>query len=128
MPAYTDGSDTSLEPAEHLQVKASIDNSKHIILLCNGSNSPTPQRNSPATSPQELHFNDSNVDLDEMTEGNNFSVGRPSEATLDMIQEGLDHISTYLADLAAHTGQPLQQIIDCFLKRYAQLIPLNDWN
>ncbi|KIM69899.1 hypothetical protein SCLCIDRAFT_101552 [Scleroderma citrinum Foug A] len=45
-----------------------------------------------------------------------------------MIQEGLEHINKYLTDLAAFTGQLPQQIIDCFLKQYAQLIPTNNWN
>lgn len=78
--------------------------------------------------PQESHFDDNNLNLDEVAKGNNFTVGRPSEATLDTIQEGLDYIGTYLADLAARTGQPPQQIIDCFLKQYAWLIPANNWN
>ena len=57
-----------------------------------------------------------------------FAVGRPSEAILDMIQEGLDHINAYLMDLAARSGQPPQQIIDRFLKQHARSNPTNDWN
>ncbi|KIM54151.1 hypothetical protein SCLCIDRAFT_31332 [Scleroderma citrinum Foug A] len=57
-----------------------------------------------------------------------FTVGRPSEAILDMIQEGLDHINAYLTDLAARSGQPPQQIIDRFLKKHTRLNPTNDWN
>ncbi|KAI6037228.1 hypothetical protein BKA83DRAFT_16431, partial [Pisolithus microcarpus] len=45
-----------------------------------------------------------------------------------MIQEGLDHISAYLTDLATRSGQPPQQIIDRFLKQHARLNPTNDWN
>ncbi|KAI6037306.1 hypothetical protein BKA83DRAFT_3998304, partial [Pisolithus microcarpus] len=66
--------------------------------------------------------------LDEMLNECTFTVGRPSEAILDMIQEGLDHINVYLTDLTTRSGQPPQQIIDCFLKQYAQLNPTNDWN
>ncbi|KAI5991008.1 hypothetical protein EDD15DRAFT_2119414, partial [Pisolithus albus] len=54
--------------------------------------------------------------------------GRPSEAVLDMIQEGLDHITAYLTDLATRSGQPPQQILDRFLKQYSRLNPANDWN
>ncbi|KIM60943.1 hypothetical protein SCLCIDRAFT_26272 [Scleroderma citrinum Foug A] len=118
----------SLEPMESLlQGKASTDSSKHIALSHDGSNGLTPQCDN-LTLPQESHFDDNNLNLDEVAEGNNFTVGRPSEATLDTIQEGLDYIGTYLADLAARTGQPPQQIIDHFLKQYAWLIPANDWN
>ncbi|KIM52045.1 hypothetical protein SCLCIDRAFT_142096 [Scleroderma citrinum Foug A] len=45
-----------------------------------------------------------------------------------MIQEGLDHMNAYLMDLAAHSGQPPQQIIDRFLKQHARSNPTNDWN
>ncbi|KAI6038136.1 hypothetical protein EDC04DRAFT_2524467, partial [Pisolithus marmoratus] len=66
--------------------------------------------------------------LDEMFDACTFTVGRPSEAVLDMIQEGLDHINAYLTDLATRSGQPPQQIIDRFLKQYARSNPTNDWN
>ncbi|KAI5980422.1 hypothetical protein EDC04DRAFT_2918213 [Pisolithus marmoratus] len=78
-----------------------------------------PWCNSPVASSQDLHLRDNNIDLDEMFDACTFTVGRPSEAVLDMIQEGLDHINAYLTDLATHSGQPPQQIIDRFLKQYA---------
>lgn len=95
---------------------ASAGSSKHITLLCGGLNCPTLQHNSPASLPQELDSDDNNIDLDEMT--NDFSVGRPSGTILATIQEGLDHISMYLTDLAVHTEQPPQQILNRFLKQY----------
>lgn len=120
------GAAASFEPAEHLLAKASTDSSKHITLLCEDSNRPTPQCDNSVTLPLELDFDDKNLDLDEAAEGNNFLVGRPSDAVLDMIQEGLDYIGTYLTDLATRTGQPPQQIVDRFPKQYARLIPVND--
>lgn len=70
---------------------------------------------------------DSHVDLDEIKDGQ-FAVGRPSDTILDIVQEGLDHISTYLTNLAVHSGQPPQQLIDCFVKQYTHLNSANDWN
>ena len=67
------------------------------------------------------------VDLDE-GEDRQFVVGRPSDAVLTMIQEGLDHITTYLTNLAARSGQPPQQLIDRFVKQYTGLNSENDWN
>ncbi|KAI6027130.1 hypothetical protein EDC04DRAFT_2899392 [Pisolithus marmoratus] len=87
-----------------------------------------PVHDSPVISPQGLDFGNNSVGLDEMLDGSMFMVGQPSEAILDMIEEGLAHINTYLTDLATHSGQPPQQIVDCFLKQYAQLNPSNDWN
>jgi len=55
-------------------------------------------------------------------------VGRPSDAVLDIVQEGLDHITTYLTDLAVRSGQPPQQLIDRFVKQYSRLNSANDWN
>ncbi|KAI6024527.1 hypothetical protein EDC04DRAFT_2900037 [Pisolithus marmoratus] len=78
-----------------------------------------PWCNSPVAAPQDLDLGDNNINLDEMLNKCTFTVGRPLEAVLDMIQEGLDHINVYLTDLATHSGQPPQQIIDCFLKQYA---------
>ena len=120
------GAVTGFEHAEHLQVTASPDSSKHITSLCSGPNCSTSQHNSPASLPQELDSDDNNIDLDEMTD--DFSVGRPSGAILATIQEGLDHISTYLADLAVRTEQPPQQILNRFLRQYGRLTPSNDWN
>jgi len=91
-------------------------------------NGPTPQGDGTLTSLQDLHFNGDNIDPDEMFDDSNFMVGRPSEAILDMIQEGLDHINAYLTDLAARSGQPPQQIIDRFLKQHTCSNPMNDWN
>jgi len=70
---------------------------------------------------------DSHADLDE-NEDSQFAVGRPSDAVLDIIQEGLDHITTYLTDLTVRSGQPPQQLIDHFIKQYARLNLANDWN
>ncbi|KAI6098480.1 hypothetical protein F5141DRAFT_1219554 [Pisolithus sp. B1] len=70
-------------------------------------------------SPEELHFGNNSINPDDIFDRSTFMVGRPSEAVLDMIQEGLDHITAYLTDLATHSGQPPQQILDCFLKQYA---------
>jgi len=95
---------------------------------CDSSNGPTPQGDGTLTSLQDLHFNGDNIDPDEMFDDSNFVVGRPSEAILDMIQEGLDHIDAYLTDLVAHSGQPPQQVIDCFLKQHTRSNPTNDWN
>ena len=67
------------------------------------------------------------VDLGE-SEDHPFVVGRPSDAMLTMIQEGLDHITTYLTDLAARSGQPPQQLIDRFVRQYTGLNSENDWN
>ena len=117
------------EPMEPLfLVKSSSDSLNHITPSCDGSNSLTLQLDSPATLPQDVHFNDNNLNPDGMFERTLFTVGRPLDAIMDMIQEGLEHINKYLTDLAAFTGQPPQQIIDCFLKQYAQLIPTNNWN
>ena len=55
-------------------------------------------------------------------------VGRPSNTVLDIVQEGLDHITAYLTDLAVCSGQPPQQLIDRFMKQYACLNSANDWN
>ncbi|KAI6016963.1 hypothetical protein BKA83DRAFT_4543516 [Pisolithus microcarpus] len=74
-------------------------------------------------SPEELHFCDNSINPDDIFDGSTFMVGRLSEAILDMIQEGLDHITAYLTDLATCSGQPPQQILDCFLKQYARLNP-----
>ena len=74
-----------------------------------------------------LPSEDNLVDLDE-DEDCQFVVGRPSDAVLTMIQEGLDHITTYLTDLAARSGQPPQQLIDCFVRKYTGLNSENDWN
>ena len=75
-----------------------------------------------------LPLNENNfVDLDE-SEDRQFVVGRPSDTMLTMIQEGLDHITTYLTDLVAHSGQPPQQLIDRFVKQYTGLNSENDWN
>ena len=71
--------------------------------------------------------NDSHADLDK-NEDSQFVVGRLSNAVLDIIQEGLDHIMTYLMDLAVRSGQPPQQLIDRFIKQYAHLNSANDWN
>ena len=79
-------------------------------------------------SPQDLDFSGDNLDPDEMFDDSTFAVGRPSEAILDMIQEGLVHINAYLMDLAARSGQPPQQIIDHFLKQHARSNPTNNWN
>ena len=117
------------EPMEPLFLaKLSSDSLNCITPSCDGSNSLTPWPDSPATSSQDIHFNDNNLDPDGMFERTLFTVGRPSDAIMDMIQEGLEHINEYLTDLAACTGQPPQQIIDHFLKQYAQLIPTNNWN
>ena len=70
---------------------------------------------------------DSPVDLDE-SEDNQFTIGRPSDAILDIVQEGLDHITTYLTDFAVRSGQPPQQLIDRFVKQYTRLNSANDWN
>ena len=70
---------------------------------------------------------DSPVDLDE-SKDNQFAIGRPSDAILDIVQEGLDHITTYLTDLAVRSGQPPQQLINRFVKQYARLNSANDWN
>ncbi|KIM56686.1 hypothetical protein SCLCIDRAFT_29355 [Scleroderma citrinum Foug A] len=70
---------------------------------------------------------DSPVDLDE-SEDNQFAIGRPSDAILDIVQEGLDHITTYLTDLVVRSGQPPQQLIDRFVKQYTHLNSANDWN
>ncbi|KIM57583.1 hypothetical protein SCLCIDRAFT_28687 [Scleroderma citrinum Foug A] len=114
------------EPMEPLfLVKSSSDSLNHITPSCDGLNSLTLQLDSPATLPQDVHFNDNNLNPDGMFERTLFTVGRPSDAIMDMIQE---HINKYLTDLAACTGQPPQQIIDHFLKQYAWLIPTNDWN
>ena len=91
----------------------------HPGLEHDSSNGPTPQGDGAATSPQDPHFNGDNIDPDEMFDDSTFVVGRPSEAILDMIQEGLDHMNAYLMDLAACSGQPPQQIIDRFLKQHA---------
>ncbi|KAI5988603.1 hypothetical protein EDD15DRAFT_2520309 [Pisolithus albus] len=79
-------------------------------------------------SPEELRFCDNSINPDDIFDGSTFVVGRPSEAVLDMIQEGLDHITAYLTDLATRSGQPPQQILDRFLKQYSRLNPANDWN
>jgi len=108
--------------------KSSTDNLNRFTPSPVGSNRPTLRPDSPAASPQDVHFNDIDLHPDEMFKGTHFTVGRPSDAIKDMIQEGLDHINEYLTDLAAHTGQPPQQIIDRFLKQYARSSPTNDWN
>jgi len=108
--------------------KSSTDNLNCFTPSPVGSNCPTLRPDSPAALLQDVHFNDIDLHPDEMFEGTHFTVGRPSDAIKDMIQEGLDHINKYLTDLAAHTGQPPQQIIDRFLKQYAQSSPTNDWN
>ncbi|KAI6097396.1 hypothetical protein EV401DRAFT_1895520 [Pisolithus croceorrhizus] len=100
--------------------------------LPTGGDTPTIQMTDVAgdsvVSPEELHFCDNSINLDDIFDGSTFMVGRPSEAVLDMIREGLDHITAYLADLATRSGQPPQQILDRFLKQYARLNPANDWN
>ena len=88
----------------------------------------TPPQDSLPAFPQELHFSDYIPELDETCDGIAFAVGRPSQATLDMIQEGLDRIHADLADLAACSKQPPQQIVDRFVKQYGRLNPSNDWN
>ena len=88
----------------------------------------TPPQDSLPASPQELHFSDGIAELDETCDEIAFAVGRPSQATLDMIQEGLDCIHADLADLADRSRQPPQQIVDRFIKQYGRLNPSNDWN
>ena len=92
------------------------------------SNGPIPQGDGAVTSHQDLHFGGDNIDPNEMFDDSTFAVGRPSDAILDMIQEGLDHINAYLTDLATRSGQPPRQIIDRFLKQHARSNPTNDWN
>ena len=70
---------------------------------------------------------DSWANLDE-SEDSPCAVGRPSDAVLDIVQEGLDHITTYLTDLAVRSGQPPQQLINRFVKQYSRLNSANDWN
>ena len=74
-----------------------------------------------------LPSEDNYVDLDE-SKDSQFAVGRPSDAVLDVIQEGLDHITMCLTDLAVRSGQPPQQLIDHFMKQYLRLNSANDWN
>jgi len=95
---------------------------------CYSSNGPIPQGDGAVMSPQDPHFSGDNIDPDNMFDDGTFVVGRPSEAILDIVQEGLDHINAYLTDLVAHSGQPPQQIIDQFLKQHARSNPTNDWN
>ncbi|KAI6142927.1 hypothetical protein EDD17DRAFT_1515685 [Pisolithus thermaeus] len=101
-------------------------------VLPTGGDTPTIQMTDIAgdsvISPEELHFSNNSINPDDIFDGSTFVVGRPLEAILDMIQEGLDHITAYLTDLATCSGQPPQQIFDCFLKQYAQLNPANNWN
>ena len=80
---------------------------------------PSPQDDSAVMSPQDLHFSGDNLDPDKTFDDSTFAVGRPLEAILDMIQEGLVHINAYLTDLVARSGQQPQQIIDRFLKQHA---------
>ncbi|KAI6096152.1 hypothetical protein F5141DRAFT_1067870 [Pisolithus sp. B1] len=91
--------------------------------LPTGGDTPTIQMTDVAgdsvVSPEELHFSNNSIDPDDIFDGSTFVVGRPLEAILDMIQEGLDHITAYLTDLATHSGQPPQQILDHFIKQYA---------
>ena len=70
---------------------------------------------------------DNHVDLDE-SKDSQFTVGRLSDAVLDIVQEGLDHITTYLTNLAVCSGQPPQQLINHFVKQYSRLNSANDWN
>jgi len=86
----------------------------------------TNQRGSPVGSPRDLHSGGNSHEG--LNEGSSFMVRRPSEAMLDVVQEGLDYINTYLTDLAARCGQPPQQIVDRFLKQYARFNSANDWN
>ncbi|KAI6016886.1 hypothetical protein BKA83DRAFT_4497416 [Pisolithus microcarpus] len=79
-------------------------------------------------SPEESRFCDNSINPDDIFDGSTFVVGRPLEAILDMIQEGLDHITAYLTDLATCSRQPPLQILDHFLKQYTRLNPANDWN
>jgi len=67
-------------------------------------------------------------DLDRIFGSNMFIVGRPSEAVLDIVEEGLDQIAASLTDLAARSGQPPQQLMDRFIKQYTHLNSANDWN
>jgi len=97
-------------PKSLLQTKSHTDTTNHVYSL--------------ASSSQD----GDNIDADEMFDDSTFAVGRPSEAILDVIQEGLDHINAYLMDLARRSGQPPQQIIDRFVKQHARSIPTNDWN
>ncbi|KAI6101377.1 hypothetical protein F5141DRAFT_1066097 [Pisolithus sp. B1] len=101
-------------------------------VLPTGGDTPTIQMTDIAgdsvISPEELHFSNNSINPDDIFDGSTFVVGRPLEAILDMIQEGLDHITAYLTDLATCSGQPPQQIFDCFLKQYARLNPANNWN
>ena len=76
----------------------------------------------------ELSFGEDHDDLDQIFDDNTFIVGRPSEAVLDIMEEGLDQIAASLTDLAAHSGQPPQQLMDCFVRQYACLNSANDWN
>lgn len=94
-------------------VAGCTDDSDPFTNLCGG----------PVDSPQD--GGNSHKGLDE---GSSFMVGRLSEGMLDVVQEGLDYINTYLTDLTARCGQPPQQIIDRFLKQYARFNSANDWN
>ena len=111
-----------------LQTKSGTMSSNCITPPRDSLNYPSPLHDSSPASPQELHFSDDIPELDGTCDGIMFAIGRPSQATLDMIQEGLDHIHADLTDLAGRSGQPAQQIINRFIKQYASLNPLNDWN
>ncbi|KAI6122918.1 hypothetical protein EDD16DRAFT_1704842 [Pisolithus croceorrhizus] len=63
-------------------------------------------------SPEELHFSNSSINPDDTFDGSTFVVGRLSDAVLDMIQEGLDHITAYLTVLATHIlDNPLSRFL-----------------
>ena len=81
-----------------------------------------------ATPLVELLLGKDHDDLDWMFNDNTFIVGRPSEAVLDIVEEGLDQIAASLTDLAAHSGQPPQQLMDRFIRQYAHLNSANNWN
>lgn len=81
-----------------------------------------------ATPLVELSLGKDNDDLDRMFNDDTFIVGRPSKAVRNIVEEGFDQIAASLTDLAAHSGQPPQQLMDHFIKQYARLNSANDWN
>ena len=117
----------SMAPSRPFTVGPALDLGQ-LGFQCYSSNGPIPQGDGAVMSPQDLHFSGNNINPDNMFDDGTFVVGRPSEAILDIVQEGLDHINAYLTDLVAHSGQPPQQIIDQFLKQHARSNPTNDWN
>ncbi|KIM50512.1 hypothetical protein SCLCIDRAFT_34211 [Scleroderma citrinum Foug A] len=98
-------SSMQLEPTLHLDAKLVSDMLRPEVAT--STSSYTPSVDAVALPPSE----DSPVDLDK-SEDNQFTIGRLSDAILDIVQEGLDHITTYLTDLV----------------QYMRLNSANDWN